>query len=103
MSKINEVITLTKNEGLEIDFSRIVYNAETETGEPSRPSWTRATLSLAEIVANVHTSLVKDGVVCEFTEDALEEYLKKWLEYHFNCGIRSFRWMWDKYRNFKAA
>ena len=102
MNRINEVITLTQNEGLEIDFSRIVYNAETETGEPSRPSWTRATLSSAEIVNNVTVLSANNGVV-QFTEDELEDYLKKWLEYHFNCGVKSFRWMWDKFRTYKAA
>lgn len=100
--KINEVIELKGNEGLEIDFSRIVYNAETAAGQPSRPSWIQAHLTAAEIVSNVATLSVDNGIV-RFTEDDLQTYLKAWLEYHFNCGIKSFRWVWDKYRDYKAA
>lgn len=99
---INEVIELNGNEGLEIDFSRIEYNAETETGVPSRPTWVQAHLTAAEIVSNVATISAANGVV-RFTEDELERYLKSWLEYHFNCGIKSFRWIWDKFRDYKAA
>ena len=102
MSKINETITLNENEGLEIEFSKIVYNAPTDVGGPSRPSWVKATLALPEIIANVHMGTVV-GNTCIFTEDDLEVYLKAWLDFHFHCGIKSFRWMWDKFRNCKAA
>lgn len=103
MSKINEVIELNGKEGLEIDFSRIVFSNPTETiGLPSRPSWVQARLSNAEIVSNVETLSVNAGNV-RFTEDDLQVYLKKWLEFHFNCAISSFRWMWDKFRDYKAA
>lgn len=104
MSKINETITLTANEGLEIDFSKIEFDTVVTTkGKfPSNPSWLRANLSNSEIIANVKVLSAVKGVAC-FTEDDLEVYLKKWLEYHFNCGVKTFRWLWDKYRNFKAA
>ena len=99
---INEVIELNGKEGLEIDFSRIEYVAAPVTGQPSRPTWVKANLTSAEIVSNVATLSVENGV-CRFTEDDLESYLKQWLEYHFNCGIKSFRWVWDKCRTFKAV
>lgn len=99
---INEVIELNGNEGLEIDFSRIEYNAETTPMQPSRPSWIQAHLTSAEIVSHVASISAVNGVV-RFTEDDLETYLKEWLEYHFNCGVKSFRWMWDKFRDYKAV
>lgn len=99
---INEIIELGANEGLEIDFSKIVTNAITVEGQPSYPSWVRARLSVSEIISNVNVLSASNGEA-RFTENDLETYLKNWLEYHFNCGIKSFRWTWDKYRNFKAA
>ena len=96
MARINETIVLNGNEGLEIDISRIVYNdgAENAKTEP-RPSWLTAHFTAAQLAEKLG--------FYTFTEDDLECYLKAWLEYHFNCGIRSFRWMWDKFRDYKAA
>lgn len=102
MSKINETITLCGNEGLEVEISKITLVNPSEVGQPSHPSWVKANLTISEIVSNVATTAIGNGSV-SFTEDDLEAYLKQWLEYHFNCGITSFRWVWDKYRNFKAA
>lgn len=99
---INEVIELKGNEGLEIDFSRIVYNAETAVGRPYRPSWFKTHITAAEITAKVNTLSHERGIV-RFTEDDLETYLKSWLESYFDCGIKSFRWVWDKFRDYKAA
>lgn len=99
---INEVIELNGNEGLEIDFSRIEYNAAPVTGQPSHPTWVKAQFTPSEIVANVNILSNERGIV-RFTENDLEAYLREWLEYHFNRGIKSFRWMWDKFRNYKAA
>ena len=96
MEKINETITVAPNEGLEIDISRIVYNEGTEaTGTATRPHWLKANFTADELNAQFPT--------LTFTEDDLEQYLKQWLEYTVNCGVASFRWMWDKYRNYKAA
>lgn len=102
MEHINETITLGANECLEVEISRITFIEPAEVGQPSHPTWVKAQFTPSEIVSNVHTTMEMEGV-CEFTEDALEAYLKQWLEYHFNCGIKSFRWMWDKFRNYKAA
>lgn len=99
---INETINLTENEGLEIDFSRIEYNAAPVTGQPSHPTWVKAQFTPSEIVANVNILSNERGIV-RFTENDLEAYLREWLEYHFNRGIKSFRWMWDKFRDYKAA
>lgn len=92
----NETITLTANEGLQIDFSRIAYPEGTENAQTEpRPSWL-TTHFTAEHLKKALGSLT-------FTEDDLETYLKSWLEYTLNCGVKSFRWLWDKYRDYKAA
>lgn len=94
MNRINETITLTAKDGLEIEFSRIVY-ADGVAPSPVKPSWTTAHLPAAELEKSLGS--------LTFTEDELETYLKGWLEYTFNCGVKSFRWVWDKYRDYKAA
>ena len=96
MARINETIVLNGNEGLEIDISRIVYNEGTENAmtEP-RPSWMTSHFTAAPLAEKLGS--------LTFTEDELEVYLKAWLEYHFNCGVKSFRWVWDKFRDYKAA
>lgn len=92
MAHINETITLSANEGLRIDFSRIEFCGDnTEV----KPSWMTAHLPAAE--------LEKKLGKLTFTEDELEAYLKSWLEYTLNCGVKTFRWVWDKYRDCKAA
>ena len=94
MNRINETIALTAKDGLEIEFSRIVYVDGVETS-PVKPSWMTAHLPAAELEKNLGK--------LTFTEDELEVYLKSWLEYTLNCGVKSFRWVWDKYRDYKAA
>ena len=94
MGNINETIALTAKDGLEIEFSRIVY-VDGVADSPVKPSWVTAHLPAAEIEKNLGK--------LTFTEDELEAYLKSWLEYTLNCGVKTFRWVWDKYRNYKAA
>lgn len=93
---INETINLTENEGLEIDISRIVYNdgAENAKTEPC-PSWLTTHFTAAQLKERLGS--------LTFTEDDLEGYVRSWLEYTLNCGIKSFRWVWDKYRDYKAT
>ena len=96
MNKINETIVLNGNEGLEIDISRIVYNDGAENAATeSRPTWMTSHFTAAQLAEKLGS--------LTFTEDELEGYLKAWLEYTLNCGVKTFRWMWDKYRDYKAA
>ena len=94
MEKINETITMAPNEGLEIEFSRITY-VDGVADSPVKPSWMTAHIPAAELEKNLGK--------LTFTEDELEVYLKSWLEYTLNCGVKTFRWVWDKYRNYNAA
>ena len=91
----NETITLTANEGLQIDFSRIVYPEDSNELKKPRPSWL-TTHFTAEHLEKALGSLT-------FTEDDLEKYLKSWLENTLTYGVKSFRWLWDKYRDYKVA
>lgn len=88
---INETIRLGGNEGLVIDISRIVW----EDGSNDRPGWTVAHIPADEL-ESAFGSLT-------FTEDDLEEYLKVWIARNFKSAVKSFRWLWDKYRDTKAA
>ena len=98
MGKINEVISLNSNEVVRVDISRIEYSFDvTDERTPSRPTWMVAELTPAEIIANVKCQSVGNGVA-KFTEDDLESYLSGWLEYHLNCGVKKFRWVWEKIR-----
>ena len=93
---INETITLTENEGLEIEISRIEFYAAVEDGQTEpRPSWLSTHFTAAQLKERLGS--------LTFTEDNLEGYVKGWLEYTLNCGVKSFRWLWDKYRICKAA
>lgn len=93
MDRINETIALTAKDGLEVEFSRIVYVDGADS--PVKPSWLTAHLPAAELEKNLRK--------LTFTEDELEVYLKSWLEYTFGCRVTTFRWIWDKYRDYKAA
>ena len=94
MARINETIVLTAKEGLEIEFSRIVHVYGVDD-KSVKPSWMTANIPAAELEKNLGS--------LTFTEDELEVYLKSWLEHTLNCGVKSFRWVWDKYRDYKAA
>ena len=94
MNHINETITLAANYGLEIEFSHIVY-VDGVADSPVKPTWMVAHIPAAEIEKNLGK--------LTFTEDELEAYLKFWLEYTLGCGVKTFRWVWDKYRDYKAA
>ena len=93
---INETITLTENEGLEIEISRIEFSAAVEDGQTeSRPSWLTTQFTAAQLKKQLGS--------LTFTEDNLEGYVKRWLEYTLGFRVKSFRWIWDKYRTCKAA
>lgn len=96
MAHINETITINPSEGLEIDISRIEF---ADVSDKARPSWTRVNFSYS----NLAEDFPPCGKYIILTEDDLETVIRKWLEHIFNCGIRSFRWVWDKCRTYNAA
>ena len=101
MNKINETIALRPNEGLEIEISRLAFQRDPAPGLPTPPSWTTVHLTAAEIEAHIpHTA--EDGTIL-FTEDNLECYLMAWISTTYNAPVKTFRWLWDKYRTTKAA
>lgn len=100
----NETITLAANEGVQIDFSRIVYaDEDTSNGNHSRPTWLTAHISAMEIYNNAKCANDTTNDTVLVTEDDLEVYLKSWLETTLKAPVAKFRWLWDKYRDFKAA
>lgn len=100
MEHINETITLTGNTGLMVDISRIVYADEQAAEEKSRPRW--MTNSFTKEALAKRFTLDEYGILT-FTEDDFETYLREWLETTVNVPVKSFRWVWDKFYDFKAA
>lgn len=100
MEHINETITLTGNTGLMVDVSRIVYADEAAAEEKSRPRW--MTHSFTKETLAKRFALDEYGIL-SFTEDNFETYLREWLETTVNAAVKSFRWVWDKFYDFKAA
>ena len=96
MNRINETIELNPNEGLAVEISRILWDTD------GLNSWMERHFSLEEIATGLGKTPDENGTVT-FTEDEFEGYLSKWLATSTGSAHKGFRWMWDKYRNYKAA
>lgn len=99
MSMINETINLNpKSEGLVIDIARIAWD---EAAKPvgGLKTWMTVNFPADEIAAGL--GIQQQNGWLTFTEDDFEAFLGKWLTEKF-APQKGFRWMWDKYRNYKA-
>lgn len=101
MAHINETINLNRNEGLDIDINRIVYKEDTGAVVDIRPNWMKVQVSANEIEKHLPKSVCGDIVIIR--EDELEILLKALLSKQVNSEVASFRWVWDKFRDYKAA
>ena len=82
----NEEIHLNENEGLEIDIYRITYNDGNAIG---RPTSHKITLPYKDIKC-----FLKDDTI---SEEILESIVVGMVR-HEKPNIKSFRWLWDRYR-----
>lgn len=101
MEKVNETIALAKNEGLAVDISRIQWDTDGEEVAGLNP-WMECHFPADEIAKALGKTADENGVIF-FTEDEFEEFLSNWLTNTSKFCHKGFRWLWDKYRNFKAA
>lgn len=98
---MNETITLVKgNGGLQVDVSRMKWDCE---NIQSLPTWKVIYFSASEIAELIAGSC--NGRFVSFTEDDLEVILARWLEKEYGNGHKlvSFRWLWDKVRDFQSV
>lgn len=98
---MNETITLVKgNGGLQIDVSRMKWDGENVS---ALPSWKVLYFSASEIAESIAGA--GNGLLVTFTEDDFERFLAGWLEREYGNGhkLASFRWLWDKVRDFKVV
>ena len=99
MNKINETINLNpKSEGLKVEISRIEWDGEAKQVEGLK-TWTVVDFPACEIAAGL--GIQQQNGWLTFTEDDFEGFLDKWLTEKF-APHKGFRWIWDKYRNYKA-
>lgn len=101
MAHINETITLNRNEGLAVNISRIDWDTDGEKVDGLK-SWMDHHFTAADIATGLGKTPDAYGFVT-FTEDEFEEYLSDWLSNTTGFCHKGFRWLWDKYRNYKVA
>lgn len=102
MAHINETIELNRNEGIDIDVSRIAYRDGTGDVVDIRPAWAKLQITAREI-AERFPEMQSGGVTVATTEDDVEAFVKEILSKRMKSEVVSFRWVWDKFRDYKVA